>query len=237
MSIISRLSSITFCIYINHFRYLIHHLLNVSAPLPVCLQSSVTSYVQSSVTSCRHRYHFLCVCSPLSLPMCSPLSLPAGIVITSCVSAVLCHFLCAVLCHFLCAVLCHFLPASLSLPVCLQSSVTSYVQSSVTSYVQSSVTSCRHRYHFLYLRRLLCRLFIILMVVVSVAWVPIIKETSGGQVFIYINEVINYLAPPFAAVFLLAVLVPRVNEKVRTVCYTVMSCCSQDCVLHCHVLL
>ena len=89
----------------------------------------------------------------------------------------------------------------------------------------------------LYLRRLLCRLFIILMVVVSVAWVPIIKETSGGQVFIYINEVINYLAPPFAAVFLLAVLVPRVNEKVRTVCYTVMSCCSQDCVLHCHVLL
>ena len=75
------------------------------------------------------------------------------------------------------------------------------------------------------------------MVVVSVAWVPIIKETSGGQVFIYINEVINYLAPPFAAVFLLAVLVPRVNEKVRTVCYTVMSCYSQDCVLHCHVLL
>ena len=66
------------------------------------------------------------------------------------------------------------------------------------------------------------------MVVVSVAWVPIIKETSGGQVFIYINEVINYLAPPFAAVFLLAVLVPRVNEKVRTVGYTVTSCCSRS---------
>ena len=53
------------------------------------------------------------------------------------------------------------------------------------------------------------------MVGVSIAWVPVIKEMSGGQVFIYINEVGNYLAPPFAAIFLLAVLVPRVNEKVR----------------------
>lgn len=58
------------------------------------------------------------------------------------------------------------------------------------------------------------RVFIAVMVGVSVAWVPVIKETSGGQVFIYINEVTDYLAPPFAAVFLLAVLVPMVNEKV-----------------------
>lgn len=57
------------------------------------------------------------------------------------------------------------------------------------------------------------RVFIAVMVGVSVAWVPVIKETSGGQVFIYINEVTDYLAPPFAAVFLLAVLVPMVNEK------------------------
>ena len=58
------------------------------------------------------------------------------------------------------------------------------------------------------------RLFVVVMVGVAIAWIPVIKETSGGQVFIYINEVTNYLAPPFAAVFLLAVLVPRVNEKV-----------------------
>ncbi|XP_046556701.1 sodium/myo-inositol cotransporter-like [Haliotis rubra] len=57
------------------------------------------------------------------------------------------------------------------------------------------------------------RLFIVVMVAVSIAWVPVIKETQRGQVFIYINEITNYLAPPFAAVFLLAVLVPRVNEK------------------------
>ncbi|XP_046336369.2 sodium/myo-inositol cotransporter-like [Haliotis rufescens] len=57
------------------------------------------------------------------------------------------------------------------------------------------------------------RVFIVVMVAVSIAWVPVIKETQRGQVFIYINEITNYLAPPFAAVFLLAVLVPRVNEK------------------------
>nr|KAG5694949.1 hypothetical protein BaRGS_031232 [Batillaria attramentaria] len=57
------------------------------------------------------------------------------------------------------------------------------------------------------------RLFILVMVGVSIAWVPVIKETNRGQVFIYIQEVTNYLAPPFAAIYLLAVLVPMVNEK------------------------
>ena len=52
------------------------------------------------------------------------------------------------------------------------------------------------------------------MIGVSIAWVPVIKEVQGGQVFIYIQEITDYLAPPFAAVFLLAILVPRVNEKV-----------------------
>ncbi|XP_046559239.1 sodium/myo-inositol cotransporter-like [Haliotis rubra] len=57
------------------------------------------------------------------------------------------------------------------------------------------------------------RVFVVIMVAVSIAWVPVIKETQKGQVFIFINEVTNYFAPSFAAVFLLAVLVPRVNEK------------------------
>lgn len=57
------------------------------------------------------------------------------------------------------------------------------------------------------------------MIGISIAWVPILKETQGGQVFIYIQEITNYLAPPFAAVFLLAVLVPMVNEKVLCIPY------------------
>ncbi|XP_063410752.1 sodium/myo-inositol cotransporter-like [Mytilus trossulus] len=57
------------------------------------------------------------------------------------------------------------------------------------------------------------RIFILVMIGVSIAWIPVIKEIQGGQIFIYIQEITDYLAPPFAAVFLLAVLVPRVNEK------------------------
>lgn len=57
------------------------------------------------------------------------------------------------------------------------------------------------------------RLFILFMVGVSIAWVPVVKEAQGGQIFIYIQEITDYLAPPFAAVYLLAVLVPRVNEQ------------------------
>lgn len=53
------------------------------------------------------------------------------------------------------------------------------------------------------------------MVGVSVAWVPVVKETQGGQVFIYINEIIGYLGSPFAVVFLLGIFYPRVNEKVN----------------------
>lgn len=56
------------------------------------------------------------------------------------------------------------------------------------------------------------------MIGLSIAWVPVIKEVQGGQVFIYIQEITDYLAPPFAAVFLLAILVPRVNEKVILPC-------------------
>lgn len=50
---------------------------------------------------------------------------------------------------------------------------------------------------------------------VSIAWVPVVKETQGGQVFIYIQEITNYLAPPIAIVFLMAIFMPFINETVR----------------------
>ncbi|KAK3102789.1 hypothetical protein FSP39_013921 [Pinctada imbricata] len=62
-------------------------------------------------------------------------------------------------------------------------------------------------------RMIVGRIFIVVLVAVAIAWVPVVKETQGGQVFIYAVEVMNYLAPPFAVIFLLAVLVPRINEK------------------------
>ncbi|XP_031707894.1 sodium/myo-inositol cotransporter-like [Anarrhichthys ocellatus] len=56
------------------------------------------------------------------------------------------------------------------------------------------------------------RLFVVFMVIASIAWVPVIIEMQGGQIFYYIQEVTDYLTPPVAAIFLLAVLWHRCNE-------------------------
>lgn len=56
------------------------------------------------------------------------------------------------------------------------------------------------------------RLFVVVMVIISIAWVPVIIEMQGGQMFYYIQEVSDYLTPPIAALFLLGVLCHRCNE-------------------------
>ncbi|KAL2088017.1 hypothetical protein ACEWY4_016845 [Coilia grayii] len=56
------------------------------------------------------------------------------------------------------------------------------------------------------------RVFVAFMVIISIAWVPVIIEMQGGQMFLYIQEVCDYLTPPVAALFLLAVLWKRCNE-------------------------
>jgi len=56
------------------------------------------------------------------------------------------------------------------------------------------------------------RLFVVLMVVISIAWVPVIIEMQGGQTYLYIQEVAGYLTPPIAALFLLGVFWKRCNE-------------------------
>lgn len=54
----------------------------------------------------------------------------------------------------------------------------------------------------------------VFIVVVSVAWLPVVQAAQGGQLFDYIQAVSSYLAPPESAVFVLALFVPRVNEQV-----------------------
>ncbi|KAF3706235.1 Sodium/myo-inositol cotransporter [Channa argus] len=56
------------------------------------------------------------------------------------------------------------------------------------------------------------RLFVVFMVIISIAWVPVIITMQGGQMFYYIQEVSDYLTPPIAALFLLGVLWNRCNE-------------------------
>jgi len=49
---------------------------------------------------------------------------------------------------------------------------------------------------------------------VSIIWIPIIQKTQGGQLYIYIQSIGAYLAPPIAAVYCLALSWHRVNEQV-----------------------
>lgn len=58
------------------------------------------------------------------------------------------------------------------------------------------------------------RMFASLMVVVSIFWIPVVQVMQGGQLFLYIQAVSAYLAPPVATVYLLAILWPGANEKV-----------------------
>ncbi|XP_071537324.1 sodium/glucose cotransporter 4-like [Panulirus ornatus] len=56
------------------------------------------------------------------------------------------------------------------------------------------------------------RLFISMIVVFSILWIPIIKQTQGGQLFIYIQAIAAYLAPPIAAMYCMAITWKRMNE-------------------------
>ncbi|XP_062999607.1 sodium/mannose cotransporter SLC5A10 [Elgaria multicarinata webbii] len=57
------------------------------------------------------------------------------------------------------------------------------------------------------------RIVTILLVVVSVVWIPILQNSNSGQLYIYIQSVTSYLAPPVTAIFLLAVFWKRANEQ------------------------
>ncbi|NXU43535.1 SC5AA protein, partial [Drymodes brunneopygia] len=51
------------------------------------------------------------------------------------------------------------------------------------------------------------------LVALSVVWIPILQSSGGGQLYVYIQAVTSYLAPPVTAVFILAVFWPRANEQ------------------------
>ncbi|KAL5256229.1 hypothetical protein ACHWQZ_G011448 [Mnemiopsis leidyi] len=57
------------------------------------------------------------------------------------------------------------------------------------------------------------RLFVVFLTVVSVIWIPLIKMLQSGQLFVYIQSISAYLAPPIAAVYFLAITCTWINEK------------------------
>uniref|UniRef100_A0A5K3F3B2 Sodium/iodide cotransporter n=1 Tax=Mesocestoides corti TaxID=53468 RepID=A0A5K3F3B2_MESCO len=56
------------------------------------------------------------------------------------------------------------------------------------------------------------RVFVLVMVGLSILWVPVIQSMQGGQLYIYIQSVSGFLSPPIAAVYLMALLWKRNNE-------------------------
>uniref|UniRef100_A0A8D0GFR2 Sodium/mannose cotransporter SLC5A10 n=1 Tax=Sphenodon punctatus TaxID=8508 RepID=A0A8D0GFR2_SPHPU len=57
------------------------------------------------------------------------------------------------------------------------------------------------------------RIVTVVLVVVSVVWIPILQSSNSGQLFVYIQSVTSCLAPPVTAVFALAVFWRRANEQ------------------------
>lgn len=62
------------------------------------------------------------------------------------------------------------------------------------------------------------RVFILALIGVSIAWIPVVQSAQSGQLFDYIQSITSYLTPPIAAVFMLAIFCKRVNEAVSFHC-------------------
>ncbi|XP_035968394.1 sodium/myo-inositol cotransporter 2 isoform X3 [Halichoerus grypus] len=58
------------------------------------------------------------------------------------------------------------------------------------------------------------RAFVLLLVLVSILWIPVVQASQGGQLFIYIQSISSYLQPPVAVVFIMGCFWKWTNEKV-----------------------
>ena len=62
-----------------------------------------------------------------------------------------------------------------------------------------------------------CSLFILVLVAVSIGWIPILMANQGGQLWDYLQAMQAYLAPPWVVVFLLGIAWKRTTEQVAVV--------------------
>merc|ERR1719195_1282403 len=85
----------------------------------------------------------------------------------------------------------------------LMSSLTSIFNSSSTIFTMDIYPRLRARPSEVELL-LVGRLFVLVLVAISVVWIPIIQASQGSQLFNYIQSITSYLAPPICAVYLLA---------------------------------
>ncbi|XP_015272183.1 PREDICTED: sodium/glucose cotransporter 1-like isoform X5 [Gekko japonicus] len=94
----------------------------------------------------------------------------------------------------------------------LMSSLTSIFNSASTLFTMDIYTKLRKQASERELM-IVGRLFILVLIGVSIAWVPVVQSAQSGQLFDYIQSITSYLGPPIAAVFFLAIFCRRVNEQ------------------------
>uniref|UniRef100_A0A674PQ66 Sodium/glucose cotransporter 1 n=1 Tax=Takifugu rubripes TaxID=31033 RepID=A0A674PQ66_TAKRU len=92
----------------------------------------------------------------------------------------------------------------------LMSSLTSIFNSASTLFTMDIYTKVRKRASE---KELMIAVFILVLIGVSIAWIPIVQSAQSGQLFDYIQSITSYLTPPIAAVFILAIFCKRVNEQ------------------------
>jgi len=93
----------------------------------------------------------------------------------------------------------------------LMSSLTSIFNSSSTIFTMDIYTRIRPKAsekELLYVGRI----FVFVLVGISVVWIPIINASQGSQLFVYIQSITSYLAPPICAIYLLAIFWERTTE-------------------------
>uniref|UniRef100_A0A673GU22 Sodium/glucose cotransporter 1 n=1 Tax=Sinocyclocheilus rhinocerous TaxID=307959 RepID=A0A673GU22_9TELE len=93
----------------------------------------------------------------------------------------------------------------------LMSSLTSIFNSASTLFTMDIYTKIRPKAKEKELM-IAGRVFMLFLIGVSIAWIPIVQSAQSGQLFDYIQSITSYLAPPIAAVFTLAIFCKRVNE-------------------------
>nr|XP_033812445.1 sodium/glucose cotransporter 1 [Geotrypetes seraphini] len=94
----------------------------------------------------------------------------------------------------------------------LMSSLTSIFNSASTLFTMDIYTKIRSKASEKELM-IAGRVFILILIGISIAWIPILQSAQNGQLFDYMQSVTSYLGPPIASVFLLAIFCKRVNEQ------------------------
>ncbi|NWZ89686.1 SC5A9 protein, partial [Nesospiza acunhae] len=93
----------------------------------------------------------------------------------------------------------------------LMSSLTSVFNSSSTLFVLDIWQRVRRKASEQELM-IVGRVFTLILVVISILWIPMVRSANSGKLFDYIQSIGSYLNPPIAALFILAIFCTRVNE-------------------------